>query len=92
MVSDEQWEAADYAELQMNGRKDGELLPCTLPGRAGFQVTPTVEDCLSVQCPWKGGKRGFSSLSTWSISPGAMTQNGFFSCQNPGESRYSSEL
>lgn len=82
VVSDEQWEAADYTEL----------LPCTWAGRTGFQVTPIVEDCLSVQGAWKGGKRGFSSLSTWSISLGAMTHDSFFSCQNPGESRYSSEL
>lgn len=78
MVSDEQWEAADYAALQMNGREDGELLPCTLPGGAGFQVTPTVEDCWSVQGAWEGGKRGFSSPSTWSISPGAMIRDGYF--------------
>lgn len=81
MVSEEQWEAADYVELQMNGREDGELLPCTRPGRAGFQVTPTVEDCSSVQGARKGGKRGFWSLSTWSISPGAMTRDGFFSAK-----------
>lgn len=81
MVSDEQWEAADYAEPQMNGREDGELLPCTLPGRAGFQVAPTVEDCVPVQGAWKGGKRGFPSLSTWSISPGAMTRDGLFSAK-----------
>lgn len=62
-MSDEQWEAADYAELQMNGREDGELLPCTLPERAGFQVTPAVEDCLSVQGAWKGGKRLFISVN-----------------------------
>lgn len=43
--------------------EDGELLPCTLPGRAGLQVTPTVKDCLSVQGAWKGGKRLFLSVN-----------------------------
>lgn len=82
-VSDEQWGAADYAELQMNGRKVRELLPCTMPERAGFQVSHTAEDCSPVQGAKGGRQRCFSSLSTRSISPGVMARDGFFPATNP---------
>lgn len=46
-MSAERWEAADYAELQMDGREGGELPPVHGAARATFQVTHTAKESVS---------------------------------------------
>lgn len=87
-MSDERWEAADYAEVQMDGREGGELPP----GRASFQVTHSAKECVWDLGAGRLVERCFPSLSARSISPGVTTRDCFFAHPNPGEAERSSEL